>query len=214
RTLLALDPESPAIRAFLFQHLAMTMARKAASDPERREWIREGLQIVDEGLALDPESFDLQRAKGLAFFIRTENPDPAFTQVCTQEYHDPPVRLAPACFESALNTRDDMNTRLFLIASLWNAARFEMREKRFTSASEFWKKSLADLPLWLDLMEEPQARNDLEAYYRDLEAYCTLMGQSTNQMEENQAARGKTMKKLKERIMANPYCELSDELDP
>lgn len=218
RTLLALDPDSAAIRAFLFRHLAMTMARKAASEVEAQAWIREGLAILDDGLALEEgplpahAAFALHRARGLAFFIRSENPDPAFTQVCESEYGSPPILLAHSALAKALEARDDENTRLFHTASLWNAARFEMRHRRYAHAAELWKKANASLPFWLEAMEAIDTHEELTAFYRDVEAYCALAGEAKKE-GENAARHDKTLKELKERIKASRFCDLTDEID-
>ncbi|MHC4946230.1 MAG: hypothetical protein ACYTG7_24725 [Planctomycetota bacterium] len=175
RTLLSLDPQSPKTRAFLHRHLAFTMARKAAEDMEKEEWIREGLEIVDEALKEYPDSVPLNRALGMSFFVRTEVRDMAFDRVCLERYGRKPVELAPFHLGRACAGEGGERTRLFWIASLMNAAYFEMNRARFAEAARLWQQVLSGLPAWHAWLGEETDRTELVEHYQGLRAYCLEM---------------------------------------
>ena len=179
RTLLRLDPEDDRAGAFLHWHLAFNMAAKALDEEERRAWMTEGLDIADQGLARNPDSFDLNREVGLSLFTRsacnTDSRDGAaraFRTLCRERYGAPPVLLAPRFLERAFRSRPDDDLRLFLLAALANAAYYETARGGYRRAATLWEKLVRFLPLPSQGREKEKAGADLRRYYEALRAWC------------------------------------------
>lgn len=212
RTLLSLEDRSPRVRTFLHWHLAINMARKAVTESSRAHWIREGLEVMEEGLRKDPDSYILNREMGLTFFVRSGAYE-TFRRVCRERYendeHVYPEQRAPLFLEKAFRMRRDRDTLLFLLPALVNAAHFETERESFIKAHELWNKVFEYLEPGLQTMEEAQAALD---YYENLRSYCALM----MQMEKGEELGPKDVKKardLKQRIKESEFCEIWDDSD-
>jgi hypothetical protein len=175
RTLLTLDPESPRVRIFLHRHLAFTMARKAAGETEREEWIREGLQIMDEALEKEPDCPQLHNGLGFSFFIRTEHPTQAFDKVCLERYGRKPVELAPMHLEKAHVGENRERVTVFWIASLMNAAYHAMESERYAEAARYWERVIDGLPVW-QVRVGWENDHGMEEHYGELRDYCIERG--------------------------------------
>ncbi len=140
RTLLELEPDSDEIRDFLHWHLAFTMAQRALSDADCAEWIEEGLDIEEEGLKRDPDSFVLNRGLGMTFFMITDRED-VYRKVCVDRYGRMPVELAHIYLERAYARSGDLRTLDFLLRALVNAATFEMNRAQPGAAQPLWAEA-------------------------------------------------------------------------
>jgi tetratricopeptide (TPR) repeat protein len=202
RTLLELDPDSPGIRIFLHSYLSFTMARRAVTEEEKARWIDEGLEILDEGLARDPDSMALNKGLGLTLFHRTEHGDEVFDRVCLERYGHLPVELAWKRFEKAL---DDPDVPAYLAASLINIARFEMDRGDYAEAAERWRQAVERLPPWLELIDDEAEAERLANHCRDLRDYCRLMARKDEEMTPGDVKKTEELRRRLEAYMEDSH---------
>ena len=180
RTLLELEPDSAEIRDFLHWHLAFTMAQRALSDADRAEWIEEGLDIEEEGLERDPDSFVLNRGLGMTFFMITDRED-VYRQVCVDRYGRLPVEMAHVYLERAYAQSGDLRTLDFLLRAPGRAATFEMDGGSVDRAGALWAKARRLTEVVLDTFSCDAERGfllDLLDLCRTKETECTALGEA------------------------------------
>ncbi len=219
RTLLLLNPKSDRIRAFLHWHLVFNMARKAATEIERAEWVREGLDLMEVGLAQNPDSPLLNREMGMTFFLRSQAAalvlsatQEQFRRICFERHGAYPVQLAPLFFEKAYETLGDQDTFLFFMTSLLNAASDAAARKAHAEAAALWSKVLEHLSPWLEAFENEEDRAALIQYYRDHKEYCSLMS-STADPAGNETGDAERIRVLRRRIETNRFHDAWEEED-
>jgi hypothetical protein len=198
----SLDPDNPELRSFLHWHLTFNMAHKAVDEESRAEWYREGLEIMDEGLARTPDDYRLNREMGATLYLKAGT-SPGFDALCVRRYGRGPVQLAPVYLEKAFKARPDFTTLLFLYTALLRAAHHAMEAGEYAEAAAQWQKVLEYLPAWFDRMEPGGAveKEELTGYYRDQYTYCTLMDRARKGEEGLEPK----IEKLRKRLEASRF---------
>jgi len=215
RTLLSLQPNSERVRYYLHFHLTFNMPGKAVSEESRAEWYKEGMSIMDEGLAKSPDSFMYNFAMATAFYLRTGKCE-TFKKVCHERYNKFPIQLAPEFFEKACKINNDIKNFFYYIDSMIDAARFETETKNFSSAATLWSKIYRRRSRWLDGTFEEEFKSAFVEYIIDLNNWCSIMDR-IEKGEEVDAGLGKEIKRLQDRIMKNNIimkdrnCDLNEE---
>jgi hypothetical protein len=208
RALVSLDPDNAGLLSFLHWHLAFNMAHKAVDEPSRAEWLREGLEIMDQGLARDPDSHLLNHELGATFYLKSET-SPTFDRICLERYGRDPLVLAPLYLERAYSARDELKTLLMLFTALLNAAGHQMALGEHAAAAEQWKKVLHYFPVWIDKLDVgPLAeKEELEGYYTGHHDLCILMDRA----QKGETGLEPEIRTLEESLRNSPFHEAADD---